>query len=98
MEALTWTGSMGWLNPVLGLAVAVTVFAYALQILMSFIPHAEMRTVGSGGVSAASQGMSGLLGRVGAYGFLATLGMVLIYGLAGTVLGACAGIFGCLSQ
>jgi peptide/nickel transport system permease protein len=98
MEALTWTGSMGWLNPVLGLAVAVTVFAYALQILMSFIPHAEMRTVGSGGVSAASQGMSGLLGRVGAYGFLATLGMVLIYVLAGTVMGPDAGIFGGLSQ
>ncbi|MFT6088694.1 ABC transporter permease [Sulfitobacter sp.] len=98
MEALTWTGSMGWLNPVLGLAVAVTVFAYALQILMSFIPHAEMRTVGSGGVSAASQGMSGLLGRVGAYGFLATLGVVLIYVLAGTVMGPDAGIFGGLSQ
>jgi peptide/nickel transport system permease protein len=98
MEALTWTGSMGWLNPVLGLAVAVTVFAYALQILMSFIPNAEMRTVGSGGVSAASQGMSGLLGRVGAYGFLATLGMVLIYVLAGTVMGPDAGIFGGLSQ
>ncbi|MEM5519221.1 ABC transporter permease [Sulfitobacter sp. AS59] len=98
MEALTWTGSMGWLNPVLGIAVAVTVLAYALQIAMSFIPNAEMRTVGSGGVSAASQGMSGLLGRVGAYGFLAAVCVVLIYLLAGVVMGPDAGIFGGLAQ
>ncbi|MGJ8590485.1 MAG: ABC transporter permease [Yoonia sp.] len=98
MEALTWTGSMGWLNPVLGIAVAVTVLAYALQIAVSFIPNAEMRTVGSGGVSAASQGMSGLLGRVGAYGFLAAVCVVLIYLLAGVVMGPDAGIFGGLAQ
>lgn len=98
MEALTWTGSMGWLNPVLGIAAAITVLAYALQIAMSFIPNAEMRTVGSGGVSAASQGMSGLLGRVGAYGFLAAVCVVLIYLLAGVVLGPDAGIFGGLAQ
>jgi peptide/nickel transport system permease protein len=98
MEALTWTGSMGWLNPVLGIAVAVTVLAYALQIAMSFIPNAEMRTVGSGGVSAASQGLSGLLGRVGAYGFLAAVCVVLIYLLAGVVMGPDAGIFGGLAQ
>jgi peptide/nickel transport system permease protein len=98
MEALTWTGSMGWLNPILGIAVAVTVLAYALQIAISFIPNAEMRTVGSGGVSAASQGMSGLLGRVGAYGFLAAVCVVLIYLLAGVVMGPDAGIFGGLAQ
>jgi len=98
MEALTWTGSMGWLNPVLGIAVAITVLAYALQIAVSFIPNAEMRTVGSGGVSAASQGMSGLLGRVGAYGFLAAVCVVLIYLLAGVVMGPDAGIFGGLAQ
>ena len=98
MEALTWTGSMGWLNPVLGIAVAVTVLAYTLQIAVSFIPNAEMRTVGSGGVSAASQGMSGLLGRVGAYGFLAAVCVVLIYLLAGVVMGPDAGIFGGLAQ
>jgi len=89
---------MGWLNPVLGIAVAVTVLAYALQIAVSFIPNAEMRTVGSGGVSAASQGMSGLLGRVGAYGFLAAVCVVLIYLLAGVVIGPDAGIFGGLAQ
>jgi len=98
MEALTWTGSMGWLNPVLGIAVAVTVLAYTLQIAVSFIPNAEMRTVGSGGVSAASQGMSGLLGRVGAYGFLAAVCVILIYLLAGVVMGPDAGIFGGLAQ
>jgi peptide/nickel transport system permease protein len=98
MEALTWTGSMGWLNPVLGIAVAITVLAYALQIAVSFIPNAEMRTVGSGGVSAASQGVSGLLGRVGAYGFLAAVCVVLIYLLAGVVMGPDAGIFGGLAQ
>jgi peptide/nickel transport system permease protein len=98
MEALTWTGSMGWLNPILGIAVAVTVLAYTLQIAVSFIPNAEMRTVGSGGVSAASQGMSGLLVRVGAYGFLAAVCVVLIYLLAGVVMGPDAGIFGGLAQ
>jgi peptide/nickel transport system permease protein len=98
MEALTWTGSMGWLNSILGIAVAITVLAYALQIAVSFIPNAEMRTVGSGGVSAASQGMSGLLGRVGAYGFLAAVCVVLIYLLAGVVMGPDAGIFGGLAQ
>ena len=89
---------MGWLNPVLGLAVGVMVVAYALQILMSLIPDAQIRTVGSGGVTAASQGVSGLLGRLGGYGFLAAIGILLVYLLAGVIIGPAAGIFGGLAQ
>ncbi len=98
MEALTWTGSMGWLNPILGLAVGVMVVAYAAQILVSLVPSAGMRTVGSGGISAANQGVSGLLGRAGAYGFLAALALVVVYLLAGIVMGPAAGIFGGMTQ
>ncbi|SFS52341.1 peptide/nickel transport system permease protein [Sulfitobacter marinus] len=98
MEALTWTGSMAWLNPVLGVAVIVALCAYLLQIALSFIPNAEMRSVGSGSVSTADQGLSGLLGRIGAYGFLAALALLLVYVLAGVVMGPGAGIFGGLSR
>ncbi|MCX8226709.1 MAG: ABC transporter permease, partial [Sulfitobacter sp.] len=98
MEALTWTGSMGWLNPILGLAVGVMVVAYMAQILLSLVPSAGMRTVGSGAVSAVNQGVSGLLGRAGAYGFLAALALVVVYLLAGIVMGPAAGIFGGLAQ
>ncbi len=98
MEALTWTGSMGWLNPVLGLAVGVMVLAYAVQILVSFVPSAGVRTIGSGGIAAANQGLSGLLGRAGSYAFLAALMIVVVYLLAGIVMGPAAGIFGGLAQ
>jgi peptide/nickel transport system permease protein len=98
MEALTWTGSMGWLNPILGLAVGVMVLAYTMQILVSFLPSTGVRTIGSGGIAAANQGLSGLLGRAGAYGFLAALAIVVVYLLAGIALGPAAGIFGGLAR
>ncbi len=89
---------MGWLNPILGLAVGVMVLAYTMKILVSFLPSTGVRTIGSGGVAAANQGLSGLLGRVGAYGFLAALAIVVVYLLAGIALGPAAGIFGGLAR
>ena len=89
---------MGWLNPILGLAVGVMVLAYTMQILVSFLPSTGVRTIGSGGVAAANQGLSGLLGRVGAYGLLAALAIVVVYLLAGIALGPAAGIFGGLAR
>ena len=98
MEALTWTGSMSWLNPIFGLAVGIMVVAYVVQIILSFLPAADVRTLGTGGVTAANQGVTGLIGTVGAYGFFVSLGVVLLYLLAGVVMGPSAGIIGGMSR
>ncbi len=98
MEVLTWTGALSWLNPVLGVAVGIMVVAYTVQILLSFVPAAGSRTIGTGGVAAANQGLTGLLGTVGGYAFFASLVLVLFYLLAGVVIGTSAGIFGGMAR
>lgn len=89
---------MGWLNPILGWAVAVMLVAYVAQTLASFIPASGHRTVGSGGTAAADQGLTGVLGRIGAYAFQATLAIIIVYLLTGILLGPTAGIVGGLAQ
>jgi len=98
MEDLTWTGAMSWLNPVLGIAVAVMVLAYAVQIVLSFVPSTGSRTIGTGGVATAKQGFNGLLGTVGGYAFALSGVLVLLYMLTGLVIGPRAGIIGGMSQ
>lgn len=98
MEQLTWTGGMGWLNPGLGIAVAVMILAYLGQMVVSLVPATGARTIGSGAVATADQGISGLFGRVGSWAFRAVLVMILIYLVAGIVLGPAAGIFGGMAR
>ena len=42
MEALTWTGALTWLNPILGLSAAIMVAAYTAQIVVSVMPRAGL--------------------------------------------------------
>ncbi len=98
MEALTWTGSLSWVNPILGMAVGIMVIAYALQIVMSFVPGTATRTIGTGGVAVINQGFTGLSGMIGGYAFMAFVALVLLYVVAGVFLGSNAGIIGGMSR
>jgi peptide/nickel transport system permease protein len=89
---------MSWLNPVLGLVLAVMALAYLAQMLLALVPRAGVRTIGSGSVALAGQGVAGMLGRVGAMGFLAALATVVTYLVAGVFIGPAAGILGGMAR
>ena len=89
---------MSWLNPVLGLVLAVMALAYLAQMLLALVPRANVRTIGSGGVASAGQGVAGMLGRVGAVAFLAALATVVTYLVAGVFMGPAAGILGGMAR
>lgn len=98
MEDLTWTGSISFLNPLLGLAAGIMVLAYMAQIVLSLVPAGGACTIGTGGVTAAKQGFGGLMEKVGNYAFMVSLGLIILYLLAGIAMGPDAGIFGGMSQ
>ena len=97
MEALTWTGALTWLNPILGLSAAIMVVAYAAQIVVSLVPRAGSRSIGVD-VASADQGLAGLFGNAGRYAFQTSIFLILIYVLAGIVFGPAAGIIGAISR
>ncbi|KKN32579.1 hypothetical protein LCGC14_0812360 [marine sediment metagenome] len=97
MEALTWTGALTWLNPILGLSAAIMVVAYAAQNVVSLVPRAGSRSIGVD-VASADQGLAGLFGNAGRYAFQTSIFLILIYVLAGIVFGPAAGIIGAISR
>ncbi len=98
MEPLTWTGALAPLNLFLGLAVAVMLIAIAAQILLSLVPSSESRAVYADGTMASDKGVAGLIGMVVTYALLITIGIIVLYVIAGVVMGPDAGIIGAMSQ
>jgi len=98
MEPLTWTGALAPLNLALALCVAVLVLAIAARMMLSLVPTGSGRAVHADGTMASDAGIAGLLGRVGHYALLATLGVVALYVLAGVVLSTTGGIVGGMAR
>ncbi len=97
MEALTWTGALTWLNPILGLSAAIMVAAYTAQIVVSVMPRAGLRWAG-GDVASVDRGPGGVFAKTGSYAFRASIVLILIYVLAGIFVGPTAGIVGAISR
>ena len=97
MEALTWTGALTWLNPILGLSAAIMVAAYTAQIVVSVMPRAGLRSAG-GDVASVDRGPGGVFAKTGSYAFRASIVLILIYVLAGIFVGPTAGIVGAISR
>jgi len=97
MEALTWTGALTWLNPILGLSAAIMVAAYTAQIVVSVMPRAGLRSAG-GDVASVDRGPGGVFAKTGSYAFWASIVLILIYVLAGIFVGPTAGIVGAISR
>ncbi|MGC9368843.1 MAG: ABC transporter permease [Paracoccaceae bacterium] len=93
MESLTWTGAIGpYLNPVLGIAVAV--------LALSIITNIGLAIARSGGATVpgeeiAATGAAGVASRVMSWSLFAVLALIVIYLIAGIVVPAEAkGILG----
>lgn len=98
MEQLNWTGALSPLNLFLALAVAVLVIAIVVQIVVSFVPSSSSRAVFADGTMASDKGVSGFVGMIVNYALLATIIIVVLYILAGVIMGTNAGIIGGISQ
>jgi len=98
MEQLSWTGALAPINLFLALATAVLVLAIVAQILASLVPSVGSRAVYSDGTMSSDKGLSGFIGMIVNYALLTTIGIVLIYIIAGAFMGTNAGIIGGMAQ
>lgn len=98
MEALTWTGSIAFLNPILTIALTLMVVSIAIWMALSIVTAGARQTVnmdGSVSLSGNPTAMAGLAVRIA---FLATAALLLAYLLLGLVMGTSAGIIGAMAQ
>jgi peptide/nickel transport system permease protein len=98
MEQLSWTGALAPLNLFLALAVAVFLIAMVAQILTSLVPTSGSRAVYADGTMSADQGLSGFIGMIVQYALLVTIAIVVVYILAGVVIGTNGGIVGGMAR
>jgi len=98
MEPLTWTGSLSFLNLFFGLAVGIFAIMVAVQIITSLFAKEQTIHIKSDGTAATGAGIGGLISFAVKVTFVATLAIVMIYLLAGVVMGTEAGIFGGIAQ
>ncbi len=98
MEPLTWTGSLSFLNLFFGLAVGIFAVMVVVQIITSLFAKEQTIHIRSDGTAAASAGIGGLISFAVKVTFVAILAIVIIYLLAGVVMGTKAGIFGGMAQ
>ena len=98
MEPLTWTGSLSFLNLFFGLAVGIFAIMVAVQIITSLFAKEQTIHIKSDGTAATGAGIGGLISFAVKVTFVAILAIVMIYLLAGVVMGTKAGIFGGIAQ
>ncbi|MGB5863046.1 MAG: ABC transporter permease [Sulfitobacter sp.] len=98
MEQLTWTGALSPLNLFLYLSVGVLAVAIVAQILASLVPAGSNRAVFADGTMASDKGLSGFIGMIVQYAMLVTLGLLVLYVIAGVFMGTSAGIIGGMAQ
>jgi len=98
VEPLTWTGSLSFLNLFFGLAVGIFAIMVAVQIITSLFAKEQTIHIKSDGTAATGAGIGGLISFAVKVTFVAILAIVMIYLLAGVVMGTKAGIFGGIAQ
>jgi peptide/nickel transport system permease protein len=98
MEPLTWTGALSFLNiPLLAVAVTLAV-AIVLQIVMSFFVSDDRKSAKSDDTIASTGGIYRLSDAAVRFLFFAVLAILLLYLVAGALLGPNIGIVGAISQ
>ena len=80
------------------LAVCLFAILVVVQIVTSLFVTDEPIRVQSDGTASSSAGVSGLIGTGVKFSFILVIGIVLIYLLAGILMGPKAGIFGGMAQ
>jgi peptide/nickel transport system permease protein len=98
MEPLTWTGSLSGLNFIFYGVVGLLILSIAISTLGSLVPTSGSRAVSADGSLAADKGASGFINMITGYLFLATVALILVYLVAGVIMGTGAGIFGGMSR
>ena len=98
MEQLTWTGALGFLNPILLTAVAIMLGAIVLQIVMSFFVAAGNVRTNPDGTLSVERGPLELVGMVGRYAFLAIVLIALVFLVGGVLMDTAAGKIGGISR
>lgn len=98
MEPLTWTGSLSALNLFFTLAICIFALMVVVQIVVSLLVTDEPVQVQSDGTASSSAGISGLVGTGVKFSFMLVIGIVLIYLIAGILMGTNAGIFGGMAR
>lgn len=98
MEQLSWTGALSPLNLFLALTVAILAISIVVQIVISFAPSGTGRAVYADGTMASDKGLLGFVGMIVRYALLATIAIVLLYVVAGVIMGTNAGIVGGMMQ
>ena len=87
MEPLSWTGAVGaFLNPLLGVVVAVLAVAIVAQIILSFFAEEMTLQSNPDGTLMRRGGWLGGIEKVVKTFFLALVGVGLLYILAGVIL------------
>lgn len=100
MEPLSWTGAVGaYLNPLLGVVVAVLAVAIVAQIILSFFAEEMTLQSNPDGTLMRRGGWLGGIEKVVKTFFLALVGVGLLYILAGVILPyGDAGIVGAMAK
>ncbi|WP_171098635.1 ABC transporter permease [Ruegeria sp. HKCCD7255] len=98
MDPLTWTGSIAFLNPLLGIALAIMVLSILVWILASIVLPEPQMTVNPDGTLTSGSGVRNFIQSMMRLSFLASVGLGVAYIVLGVLLGTGAGIIGAMSQ
>ena len=98
MEALTWTGSVAFLNPILTVAVGLLAISVAAWVVTSLFTAGARPVTGADGTITLAGNPTAMVGLGVRLSFLATAAVILAYILLGLFMGTNAGIVGGISQ
>ncbi|MEM6941740.1 MAG: ABC transporter permease [Pseudomonadota bacterium] len=98
MEPLTWTGALSPLNLVFNTLLLLLLVGIIVSIVLSFVPTARRPAVNPDGTLTGGMGLPELVGTATSYIFMGVIGTILLYLVAGIVMGTSAGILGGMAQ
>ncbi|MCJ8334976.1 MAG: ABC transporter permease [Epibacterium sp.] len=98
MEALTWTGSVAFLNPILIVAVGLLAISVAAWVATSLFTAGARPVTGADGTITLAGNPTAIVGLGVRMAFVATSAVILAYIVLGLAMGTSAGIVGGISQ
>ena len=98
MEALTWTGSVAFLNPILIVAVGLLAISVAAWVATSLFTAGARPVTGADGPITLAGNPTAIVGLGVRMAFVATSAVILAYIVLGLAMGTSAGIVGGISQ